>query len=821
MRLSLAWMRDYAPLDAPLQSLVAALIDTGIEVDQVHREAAGGVVARIVELQPVPESTRGVRFADLDVGAEQAVRVITGAPNVAVGMLVPYAPPGTRLPGLDEPLGVRAMFGGKYQSPGMICSAVELGLGEDAEGIMVLERGLPGQPLHEVLDLDTVLEVEVTPNRPDAMCHLGAARELAASLAEGLREPTAEIPEVRLSATGVEARLEVRVEDAAGCPRFCARIIDDVVVAPSPAWLQRRLRGVGLRPINNVVDVTNYVLAEFGQPLHAFDLERFRSAAGAPQGRVEVVVRRGRGEPVLCLDGVERELGPADLAVCAGERAVSVAGVIGGAETAVDERSRSVLLEAASWDGATIRATSRRLGVRTEASAHFEKGLSDRLPPPALERAAALIAELGGGRVLRGVVDDHRGALPPIPAIAVPEAMLDRVLGYPVDVSEAATALARLGFAVEQDGSSMVVTPPAVRRDVRIAVDVAEEVGRSLGYARVPSTLPGRRSPLRALAPQPPLEDRVRDTCAGAGFDEVITYSFIAPQQVRALEGIGGERAAIPLRNPLSQEWSVMRTSVLPGLCLALATNLNRGTADLSLFEVGRVYWEGERRHPPAGSTADQADRGLPPLPAEPLVLGLLSQTGDGGGESAAGLLRDQQALLAWLAHELAGASLSVEPRAVRGLRQGRSGTLRVEGREVGIVGELETSVVEAFAMRGRVVAAELRLDAVAPEVPRTPRFHAPPRYPAVVRDLSVTVPVAQLVGTALATIEEAGRPLLESAECIDDYRDQRLGETRKSWTFRLTYRADDRTLTSGEAQLAHDAIAAALEVRCAAETRR
>jgi phenylalanyl-tRNA synthetase beta chain len=423
--------------------------------------------------------------------------------------------------------------------------------------------------------------------------------------------------------------------------------------------------------------------------------------------------------------------------------------------------------------------------------------------------------------VLRDVIDEHPAPLPPIPPIHVAAGFLERVLGMPVDASEAATALARLGFAVEQDGGALTVHPPHFRRDVTIPVDVAEEVGRSLGYARVPATLPGRRSQIRALAPAVPLEERVRDVAVGAGFDEAITFAFQSPALAAAITGVGEARTPIRLRNPLSEDGSVMRISLLPGLLQALAGNLNRGVSDVSLFEIGRAYWEGERQVAPLGSTPDGKDAAYTPLPAEPLLLSLVSQTGESGADAAATRLRHLQSVLAWLGHELAGVSLAVEPMTVAGLRPGRSGSLRVDGRDVGVLGELSAELVEQMDLRGRVAVAELRLDAVAPELPRVPRFRAPSRLPAVIQDLAVVVSADQRADQALAAIREAGGPLLESAELYDEYRGERLGEDRKSWTFRMTYRAADRTLTGAEAQQAHEAIALALRVRVGAEVRR
>jgi phenylalanyl-tRNA synthetase beta chain len=819
MKISLDWLREYAVLDAPLDTLVQGLIDTGTGVERVSRGPAGVVVARVVNLEPVPESTKGVLFADLDIGADQPTRVLTGAPNLHVDDLVPYAPVGTMLPGWEEPLGVRAMFGGKYHSPGMLCSAAELGVGEDAGGIHHLERGVPGQPLHEVLELDTVLEVDVTTNRPDCLCHVGIAREMAGAVGETVREPDPTIPEGVLSAASMALRAEVDVEDPQGCPRFSVRIIENVAVAPSPDWMQRRLRAVGLRPINNVVDVTNYVAHEMGQPLHGFDLDRFISAQGEDGRAAQVVVRRGRGERLLCLDGVQRTIAGDDLAVCAGTTAVSLGGVIGGQGTAVDDTTRNVLLEAATWDGPTIRGTSKRLGVRTDASALNEKGLSDTLPPIALDRAAALIADLGGGHVLQDSVDVRARVLEPIPPIAVSGARLSALLGYHVDATEAATALARLGFGVEQHGDDLTVTVPHFRRDVTIVEDVVEEVGRSLGYDRIPSTLPGQRTTVTTVAAETPVEDQVKDVLVGAGFDEAITWSFISPSMVGALPGLGGARAPVTLRNPLSEEWSVLRTSLLPGVVQAVAGNLRRGVEDVRLFELGRSFWEGERRGPVPGSTKDGADARLTPLPGEPLLLAAASAASN--AEAAALEIRHLQAVVTRLASDLGAGPVDTRPGDVPGLRPGRSGKLLCNGREVGVVGELDGAATARFELRGRVAVAEIQLDALIPATPAPRRYLAPPRHPAVVQDLSVTVPERALAGDALRAIRDAGGALLESTVLYNEYHDPSLGEGRKSWTFRLVFRATGRTLTSQEASALQDAITVGLRTRCGAEVRR
>ena len=821
MKISLAWLREFAPLDATSDRLAQVLVDTGTEVNAVHRIADGAVVARVTALEHVNEARKPLFIATLDAGRGEPVVVLTAATNLSAGDLVPWGPPGTILAGMDEPLGVKEMFG--RESPGMLLAEDELGLGEGHEGILVLDHGVPGQPVHEVLPVDSVLEIEVTTNRPDCLCHLGIARELAAALAEPLREPDSTIAEGLYSATSVDGRLQVRIEDPQGCPRFTARIIENIRVGPSPEWMQRRLRAVGLRPINNVVDVTNYVMLELGQPLHAFDLDRFRQESPELKSgdRAVVVVRRARaGERILALDDHEYTLTDADMVVCAGDRPAGIGGVIGGEPTAVHNDTRHVLLEAANWNPRSVRATSRRHGLRTDASTRFDKGLSDELPPQALDRAAALIAELGGGNVLRGSVDEHPAPLERAGEISVPGRLIDATLGMHVDISEAATSLARLGFAVVQDENVLTVTPPHFRLDVRIPVDVIEEIGRSAGYNRIPATLPGRRQEVRGTAPEIPVTDLVRDVLNGAGFDEAITWSFVSPQAAARLQGVGEERKPIPLLNPLSEEWSVMRTSLLPGLCSALTLNQHRGVDEVSLFEIGRAFWEGERTEPPEGSIDDGVDAAFTPLPAEPLLLALVSQPHDAGGESAASELRRLQAVLAWLGHDFRGQDVDVLSVDIAGLRPGRSGEVRVAGRRIGVLGELMPAVVEGFEMRGRVVVAEVRLDELAPSHRPLPRFAPPPRFPAVEQDLAVVVEASALAGRALAAAREVGGPLLESITLADEYRSERLGAGRKSWTFHLVMRATDRTLTGAEARDVQAAVESALRKRFGAEVR-
>ena len=814
MKVSLSWLREYVNVDAPIADIVKTFVETGTEVDRVHRGPEGVVVARITALKAVPKSTRGVRFADLDCGEEKPVRVLTGAPNVKVGDLVPWAKPGAVLPGWDKPLGIKTVLG--HKSPGMLCSGVELGINDNADGIWILKEGIPGAPLHDVLEFDTVLTVEVTPNRPDSMCHLGLARELGAGFGEEVQPPRTAVPEALMSSMQAEARASVRV-NTEGCRRFAVRILEGLAVSPSPDWLQRRLRVVGLRPINNIVDITNFVACEMGQPLHAFDLDKFIAAGG--NDTASVVVRDARpGEGIELLDGTTRELSDGDLLVCSGDVPASLAGVMGGTATAVDAQTKRVLLESAAWDGVTVRATSRRLGLRSDASTLFEKGLSDAVVVSVLDRAAGLIAELGNGHVLQGVVDVWEHPLPILEPIDCEASALSSILGYEVDPGEASSVLAHLGFAAELRGQLIVATPPKFRRDVTNLADVAEEVGRVLGYDRVPSTLPGRRVQVKTLAAEPSIDELCRDLLLGAGFDEAITWSFVSPKSIQRLHGIGGDRKPIAVINPLNEEWSAMRTTLLPGLCETLTTNVNYGASNVALFEIGRVFWEGERKGLATGSTPDGHDAKLKPLPAEPLVVGLASHSDN--AQASAGALLHAEATLKAVAEQIGGTTLTVEPAEVAGLHPGRTASLKLGDTVVGLLGELTAQTADGFGIRGRATVGEVRLDLIAPSI-RSVRYRHPPRFPAVVQDLAVVVDETARAGGALAAISEAGGNVLENAALYDEFHNQRIGEGKKGWTFRLTFRAPDHTLTSEEAKVVQDAIAVALNVRCGATVRR
>lgn len=813
MKVSIEWLNDHVPLDSSVRDVERALVDSGTEVNDVVYEAQGAVVARVRALHPIAESTRGMQAVDLDLGSKD-VSLVSGAPNLVVGALVAYAPPGTRLPVADEPLQTRSMFHGKYESPGTICGPEELGIEGDNSGVLLLTVGTPGQPLHEVVALNAILDLEITTNRVDCHSQMGIAREVAAAMEKKLAEPEVRFP--ALDSSGRAASVDVAVNDPEGCPRFSVCVIDSVVPGASPPWMQRRLRAVGLRPINLVVDITNYVMYEYGQPLHAFDHDRFVVAGKASAAAVSV--RRARkGEALACLDGSTRSL-DGDLVVCSADTPVSIAGVMGGSSTAVHEGTTTVLLESANWNPVAIRTTSRRLGLRTDASNLFEKGLSDTLVPLALARATTLLVELGGGKLVTEPIDVRVEQPAASPPITVSLTLVNDMLGYVVDKAEAMGVLERIGCGVRVENDFFYVTPPEFRRDITEPVDIVEEVGRLLGYGRLPSTLPGRRQPVVALATPPPLDEQLREICMGAGYDEAITYSFTSEAVAARCRGVGGDRTPLHIANPLNDEWGVLRTSVLPGLVTAVAHNVNRGENPVSLFEIGAVYWEGERTVAPLG--ADDSDARLPQLPAEPLVIGCAMCVPEGDRDGATEALRHLQAVLSRIIADVHGGNMTVDPSTDPAFAPGRSGVFSVGGTAAGVMGELHPDSVAMFGVRGRIVVGEMRLDVVAPPVPRIPRFVEPPHFPAIVQDLSVVVNREQRAGLALEVIARSAGPLLESVELYDEYHNDKLGSDRKGWTFRLTYRAADRTLTTDEVQPVHAGIANALVTECGATVR-
>jgi len=785
IKISLDWLRDFVDLDEPVSELADALTLSGTEVEQaveLGRGWEGVVVGRIAELAPVPGSDH-LQVAQLDVGGRQ-VQVVSGAPNLRLGSLVPYAPPGTELPG-GLTIAERRFL--KVVSHGMALSSDELGIGGDADGIMDLgTEGEPGLPLESLMPRDVVLIVEVTANRPDELCHLGIARELAAVYDRPLRWP-----DPRPAEAAAVAGVPVEIADPDLCFRYIARRVEGVTVGSSPAWMQRRLRAVGQRPISNVVDAANYAMLELGQPLHTFDAARLDGG---------ILVRRGRaGEELACLDGKTRPCGQDTLVIADQSRAAALAGVIGGADSAVGPATTTVVIESANFEPTDIRATTRRLGLRTEASSRFEKRLHPELAALGAARLAALLQEVAGAGPSSPPVDVYPA---PVAAatVRVPAGFVTARLGEAVDDVEVDALLTRLGCEVSLDGTSLAVSPPPYRLDISIPEDVVEEVGRLRGYNDMAGTLPGRRAPVGRLLPPPDPEWRARDLVAAAGYDEVITPSFSRQDDPADLGGFGGAR--LELANPMSSEEASLRTTILPALVRTLAANEALGTADARIFELSRVFW------PSDGA-----------LPEEPRLLALAQASRATGRQAVRRALLELKGAVETVTRRLTGLAPDVVTEPIPGMHPGRSVRLELEGEALGVLGQLHPDLASAFDLAGTAILAEVRFDVVAARL-KPPTYAAPSRFPAVVRDLAISVPAATPAAEVRGVVLALEEVILRNVELFDEYTGQQVEPGRKGLALRLTYQSETRTLSGDEVAASEARVAASLSERLGARPR-
>ena len=794
MLISLNWLKEYVDIPVEVKTLADRLTLAGNEVERVIEQDVdfeNVVVAQVQGLRPLPGSTKN-QLATVTTG-QAITEVVTGAWNLKVGDRVPYALPGSRLK--DRRIDTKTFLG--VQSAGMLCSPIELGLGEDAAGIMILDPSAPlGSDLRTLYPRDTILELEIKSNRPDLLCHLGVAREVGAIFTLPLRVPS--VPKLKTT----NAAELVRIEAPDGCRRFNGQLMTGITVAASPAWMQARLRAAGVRPISNIVDITNYVMLESGQPMHAFDYRRLKD------GRI--VVRRARdGEEIACLDGKTRRLTPNDMVVADSERAQGIAGIIGGAESAVQSGTTDILLEAATWEPRSVRRTARLLGLRTEASSRFEKGLSPELSLPAIERAAALVAKLAGGTATKST-DVYPGPLKPI-TIELDADRIDRVLGVRVELAEAGSILERLGFTVERKDRVLRVRPPVFRLDCSIPEDLVEEVGRIYGYDRVPSTLPGTRTPVRDLYVRADADETAREVLAGHQLDEAVTSSLVSG---RATPAIGMPMAAaslIRVKNPMAENRDALRRSLLPGLLEALAFNARQDQGGARLFELGSIFWKAE------GDAVEQ-----------PQVLALAAHVPSGGAEAAAAELRAIQATLATVRDRFALPTTdfrqaefrSLEPGRFAGFHPGRTGEILDGGEPIGIVGEVHPEVATRVGLPGRAVVAEVLFDRFTAGGKQTPQARPLPRFPGVRRDLTVVIQGKIAGQEVVQVIREEGGYTLREISMVSEYQGPQLGAAARSLSFRLQYQADDRTLTNEEVLASQQRIIERLKQRFGAEVR-
>lgn len=799
MKVSLNWLQDYVNLALPTEELSGKLTMSGTEVDDANVIGAGwdGVsVAHVTTLEKHPNADR-LLLSTLDLG-DESITVVTGAPNLEVGQKVPFARVGAQLidpyTGKMEKLKPAKIRGVK--SEGMVCSEQELGISDRHEGIMVLSPDAPvGMPLAEYMG-DTILDLTVTANRGDCLSMIGIAREVAA-----LTGQTARVPEIiyEEEEAPVERSVSVEIDDPELCPRYCASLVTDVKIGPSPEWMQERLIASGMRPISNIVDITNYVMLEYGQPLHAFDYQQIKGQ--------KVIVRRAReGEALYTLDGVERKLDPDMLVIADEQEPVALAGVMGGADSEVIDTTRSILLESANFNGGSIRHTSIRLNLRSEASSRFEKGLSPELAPIALRRATQLFIELAGGRAAKGIVDAYPGRQDRQPVLLRRERVA-RVLGIEVGTDRVKDILSSLEFAAEPQGESgdLLVTVPYWRTDVRLPDDLIEEIARIIGYDEIPTTMLRGEIPEHAPSPSLMLKEALRDLLVSCGMQEVITYSLVSQDLLQKVDPQRQLCSPLRVANPMSSEQEYLRTSLRGSLLATFAANERYEQNGIRLFEIGYIFLPNEKD-----------------LPEEREILAGVM----GGPRFDRSWLSGEDALDFYDAKgvvETVLGALRVEPRFEPSedqvLLPGKTAVVLADGQTIGVLGEVHPKTTALFDIAtAPVMLFEIDLSKLLPLVSAVPRYEPLPRYPGIVRDLALVVDADVSSSQVQDMIQ--GSPLVSEVTLFDVYTGDRVPEGKKSLAFSVRYRSPDRTLTDEEVDRGQHKIIGRLERELGAALR-
>jgi phenylalanyl-tRNA synthetase beta chain len=801
MKVPLSWLREFVAVELDPAALCERLTMGGLEVDgitQLGAEIKDVIVGELISTAPHPGAER-LTICEVRTGAGATVSVVCGATNMKAGDRVAYAPPGSVLPG-DRRIEQTPIRG--ITSAGMLCSEVELGLAASSPGILILGPEAPlGERVAAVLGIEeTVLEVSVTPNRGDCVSVLGIAREVAALTGAPLLRTRSALRERGEPAA---AAATVRIDDPIGCPRYTARIVRGVTVGPSPAWVQRRLHAVGMRPINNVVDVTNYVMLERGQPLHAFDYDRLP--------RPEIVVRRaGETRHIRTLDGVDRALVADDLLITTGHEAIAIAGVMGGSETEVTAATTTVLLESACFDPPSIRRTAKRLELRSEASYRFERGVDIAGVAAAAERAAVLLKQWAGGEVGRGSIDVYPRPPAPSPIHLRPK-RIEEILGVPFARADVIGALKALGVAVSAaPHGALSANVPSYRNDLKREIDLVEEVARVLGYARIPATMPSVRLAGGDMPERLSWERELKRLLVGYGFYEAITLSFTSRAMNAWFPGIGTDGASITLANPMSRDESELRRSLLGGLLAAWRVNRNHGARGIAAFTTGRVFW---RANEPRESWRLAG-----------VMAGEVAHHGLGAPRRAE--FADVKGVVDALCERLRIADrVRWERWPHAPFHPGATAALRCGDDLIGVVGGLHPDVAFALDLDVPFWSFELDTQKVLPYCPAHLRFVGLPRFPSVGRDVAIVVD-GDFASDRVVQFVRAWQPAqienvaVEDVALFDSYVGTPIPAGKKSLAYAISYRAGDRTLTDDEVNALHGELVAALTRQFGAELR-
>ena len=798
MNTSLSWIKAYVPgLEATAQEYTDAMTLSGTKVEgyeELDADLDRIVVGQIDKIEKHPDADKLI-VCQVNVGSE-TVQIVTGAKNVHEGDKVPVVRDGGRVAGGHEP-GSRVAGGIKIkkgklrgvESFGMMCSIEELGSTRDMypeapeEGIYIFQEDVPvGADAVEILGLhDVVFEYEVTSNRVDCFSVVGIAREAAATFRKEFCPPV-------VTKTGneedVNDYIKVTVKDEDLCPRYCARVVKNIKIGPSPKWMQRRLASVGIRPINNLVDITNYVMEEYGQPMHAYDL---RTIAGN-----EIIVRRaGEGEKCVTLDGQERQMDESVLMICDGEKSVGIAGIMGGENSMITDSVETMLFEAACFDGTNIRKSSKKVGLRTDASGKFEKGLDPNNAQAAIDRACQLVEELGAGEVVGGMVDVYGKKKEPV-RVPFDAQEINQLLGTEISKEEMIGYFEMIGLSYDEETGEVIA--PTFRHDLFRMADLAEEVARFYGYDNIPTTLPRGEATAGKLSFKLRVEEVARDIAEFCGFSQGMTYSFESPKvfDKLLLPEDSPLRRAVEITNPLGEDYSIMRTTSLNGMLTSLATNYNRRNKNVRLYELGNIYLP---------ETLPLAE-----LPEERMQF-TLGMYGDGDFFSMKGVVEEF--------FEKAGLHKkeTYDPESGKTyLHPGRQANILYDGVVVGYLGEVHPDVADTYGIGTKAYVAVIDMPEVVERATFDRKYTGIARFPAVTRDISMVMPKEILAGQVEEVIEKKGGAYLESYGLFDLYEGKQIQEGYKSMAYSITFRAKDKTLEDAEVTKAMDKILGALE---------
>jgi len=799
MKVPFKWLKEYIDVSLPPAELARRITLAGFETlaTPVGRGNWENVfVGQIVAVNPHPNADR-LRLPTVDIGTEKQA-VVCGAPNLTVGDKVAFARVGAELidghtgqPFRLKPAKIRGVA-----SSGMVCSEKELGISDNHTEILVLPPDAPvGTPLAQYLG-DYILDLEVTPNRPDCLCVIGIAREV-----DALTGNTVRIPDVRYEETNIPIGQYISVEivDPDLCSRYCASLITGVKISASPVWMQQRLQQCGVRAINNIVDITNYVMLEYGQPLHAFDYELI-------QGK-KIIVRRAKpDETLMSLDGVARTLSSDMLVIADAQRAVAIAGIMGGANSEVSNSTTTVLLEGANFNPRSIHYTGRQLGLPSEARMRFERGLQPGLPPPAIHRATQLIIQLAGGKAAKGIADAYPDRKEPTP-VTLTTNMVKKNLGIEFSLSQIMSTLTSLGFEVKQKATNEVAaTPPYWRGDIQLPVDLIEEVARIIGYDQIPTTMLSDPIPRHNPAPILGLKDKIRNSLVSFGFYEVINFTLISADTMNKImpEPLPVQPSPLRVLNPMTADQEYLRPTLRPGLLSMLAANLRHEEGRMRLFEMGRVYV-----------------RKANDLPDEPEMLcGVMSSAGINKVWLADNVpfdFFDVKGVVEGLLQQL-GVEASYVPSSDESLHPANQAAIVVNGSQVGVVGEVHPKVLAAFDIAEHAYLFEIKVNDLLPFTTRRKMYQPIPRFPAMVRDIALILDEKVTHQQVLDIIKSF--PLVAQAAIFDVYSGKQVPPGKKSLAYRIVYQSPTQTLTEDEVNSVQEKILTRLNKQLGAVLR-